>query len=65
MPKMMIKNGDTTPIYYDELLFNENPSLYQILEIEPAPELVIAKPKKAKPVTTDDELNTSFDIDVL
>lgn len=65
MPKMMIKSGDTTPIYYDELLFNENPSLYQILEIEPATELGTPKPKKAKPVSTDDELNTTFDIDVL
>lgn len=66
MAKLMRKHGEDTPIHYDELLLNENPSLYEILDADPAPAVVPSpKAKKAKPVTTEDELNTAFDLDVL
>lgn len=66
MAKMMRKHGETTSIHYDEFLLQENPSAYEILEVQPEAELVAPKPvKKAKPVIAEDDLNTAFNLDVL
>ena len=67
MAKMMKKHGDTTPIYFDQELFDENSSDYEILDVEPVASVADPAPKakKAKPVTTEDELNTAFSLDDL
>lgn len=60
MAKMMRKHGEDTPIHFDELLLNENPSLYEIFEADPAPVVEPApspKTKKAKSVFVEDDLN--------
>lgn len=47
MAKLMRKHGEDTPIHFDELLLNENPSLYEIFEDEPAKAEKPAKKAKA------------------
>ena len=71
--KMMRKKDEEVLFHFDESVYDAN--IFEILDLEPEPptpeeiaesaELPGQKTKKAKPVSTDDELNTAFDIDVL
>jgi len=71
--KMMRKKGESVLFHFDSVVYDA--SIFETLDLEPeaptpeeiteAAELPGQKTKKAKPVTTDDELNTAFDIDVL
>ena len=48
MAKLMQKHGDTTPVYYDEYLFKQDPSAYEILDAEPEEPVVRRRRAKAE-----------------
>lgn len=48
MAKLMQKHGDTTPVYYDEYLFKQDPSAYEILDAEPEEPVVRRRRTKAE-----------------
>jgi len=71
--KMMKKKGESVLFHFDSVVYDA--SIFEALDLEPEPptpeeiaesiEPLGQKAKRAKPVTTVDELNTAFNIDVL